>query len=80
MGGGPPQRMTVEQKTASTPIPTSEAWFDREVRWLRMDAQKAGWIAFAVFCTLLLYLVVVARFATGPIVVAFAGRLFIACG
>jgi hypothetical protein len=59
--------MTVEQKTASTPIPTSEAWFDREVRWLRMDAQKAGWIAFAVFCTLLLYLVVVARFATGPI-------------
>ena len=60
--------MSAEQETVSNPPPIGDsAWFDREVGWLRADAQKVRWIVFGVLSALILYLMVVARFATGPI-------------
>lgn len=60
--------MSAEQKTASNPSSIGDsAWFDREVGWLRSDARKVRWIRFGVLSALILYLIVIARFATGPI-------------
>jgi hypothetical protein len=66
--GGDPQQMIVGNKIASDSTPIKEgSWFDREVRWLRMDTLRAVWIAAAVLGVLIAYLGVIARLATGPI-------------
>jgi hypothetical protein len=63
-----PQPMKAGPETTPNPVPISDAsYFDREVRWLRMDARKARWITVAIFCALVLYLIVIATLATGPI-------------
>jgi len=64
--------MKAEQEQTSRPVPSPEslaesAWFDREVSWLRAGASQARWIAFAVLTALVLDLIVVATFSTGPI-------------
>lgn len=62
------QPMKAEQKTTSDPVSISDAsYFDREVSWLRMDARRARWITLAVLSALVLYLVIIASLATGPI-------------
>jgi hypothetical protein len=60
--------MKAQLGRTSLPVSTSDAsFFDREVNWLRIDARKARWIVLAFLSTLILYLVVIAKFASGPI-------------
>jgi hypothetical protein len=60
--------MSAEQETASNPSSIGDsAWFDREVGWLRSDEHRVRWITFSVLSALVLYLVVIAKFACGPI-------------
>lgn len=60
--------MSAEQETTFNPSSIGDsAWFDREVGWLRSDVRQTRWIAFGVLSGLILYLIVIARFATGPI-------------
>lgn len=60
--------MTTKQQMASSSPPMGgSSWFDREVGWLRSDEQKTRWIIFSVLSALFLYLIVIAKFTTGPI-------------
>ena len=64
--------MRAEESQTSIPVsrpesPGESGWFDREVAWLRTDAQKARWVILAIFCILILYLIALATFATGPV-------------
>lgn len=60
--------MTTEQKTASHQITASQsAWFDREVGWIRSNSRTATWVAASLLAVLVVYLGVLAKFATGPI-------------
>lgn len=50
------------------PVSTTDAsYFDREVSWLRIDAPKARGIVLVFLSTLIVYLFIIATFATGPI-------------
>ncbi|HEY1578619.1 MAG TPA: hypothetical protein VGF82_16245 [Terracidiphilus sp.] len=60
--------MRAEQESPNNPSPIGDSeWFDREVGWLRADADKVRWLIFGVLSALILYLIVIAKFATGPV-------------
>jgi hypothetical protein len=58
--------MKADQGKASDQV-SSNAFFDREVGWLRRDARSSRWITLAGLCAFVLYLAVIAALAAGPI-------------
>jgi len=58
---------TAENKDSDPAVLSESTWFDREVGWLRSDAQRARWFTLAGLCALILYLIVLATFASGPV-------------
>lgn len=60
--------MNSDQRSIANPkSPAESAWFDREVSWIRADQSTARSFALVLLVALIVDLILVATFATGPI-------------